>query len=91
MDENSLNPVLTFDLGLAVAVDCLDDLELTYRVEWPLNIVLTGSNMADYVRLASFMLQIKRMVWVLKDVWQRLKKEGTLSTVLFFNGFCLIS
>ncbi|XP_033725469.1 gamma-tubulin complex component 6-like [Pecten maximus] len=58
------------------AHDTLDCLELRYKVTWPLNIVITDSLISKYSKVFSFMLQLKRTVWVLKDVWYRLKRDA---------------
>ncbi len=58
------------------AVSALDCLELNYRVAWPLNIVVTDTCVHKYARIFTFMLQLKRVVWTLKDVWHTLKRDG---------------
>lgn len=58
------------------AHDTLDCLELQYKLTWPLNIVITNLQISKYSRVFSFMLQLKRTVWVLKDVWYRLKRDA---------------
>ena len=61
---------------MVVACNALEGLELTYKVDWPLNIVISESCVRVYGRLFSFMLLLKRAVWSLKDVWTRLKRDG---------------
>ncbi|XP_015749218.1 PREDICTED: gamma-tubulin complex component 6-like [Acropora digitifera] len=51
----------------------LDFLELRYTVEWPLNIVITEKSIVKYNKIFSFMLRLKRLSWVLRDVWFHLK------------------
>lgn len=46
------------------------------QVDWPLNIIITDSCMNKYNRLFSFLLQLKHMVWSLRDVWFHLKRTG---------------
>ncbi|VDI62651.1 gamma-tubulin complex component 6, partial [Mytilus galloprovincialis] len=60
------------------AHDTLDCLELRYKVVWPLNIVITDSLICKYSKVFSFMLQLKRIVWSLKDVWHRLKRGAII-------------
>lgn len=60
------------------AHNTLDCLELRYKVVWPLNIVITDSLINKYSTVFSFMLQLKRIVWVLKDVWHRLKRGALI-------------
>ncbi|XP_043944728.1 gamma-tubulin complex component 6 [Protopterus annectens] len=69
------------------APDVLNCLELRYKVDWPLNIVITESCMNKYNKIFSFLLQLKHMVWTLKDVWFHLKRtalvNGASSSVQF--------
>ncbi|KAL6106441.1 tubgcp6 [Pungitius sinensis] len=58
------------------APDSLNCLELRYRVDWPLNIIITDSCMNKYNRLFSFLLQLKHMVWSLREVWFHLKRTA---------------
>ncbi|XP_020774803.2 gamma-tubulin complex component 6 isoform X2 [Boleophthalmus pectinirostris] len=58
------------------APDSLNCLELRYRVDWPLNIIITDSCMNKYNRLFSFLLQLKHMVWSLRDVWFHLRRTA---------------
>ncbi|XP_064175599.1 gamma-tubulin complex component 6 [Anguilla rostrata] len=70
-----------------LAPDALNCLELRYKVDWPLNIIITDSCMNKYNRLFSFLLQLKHMVWTLRDVWFHLKRaalvKGAGSSVQF--------
>ncbi|XP_036376235.1 gamma-tubulin complex component 6 [Megalops cyprinoides] len=59
-----------------LAPDALNCLELRYKVDWPLNIIITDSCMNKYNRLFSFLLQLKHMVWTLRDVWFHLKRAA---------------
>lgn len=63
------------------APDSLNCLELRYKVDWPLNIVITDSCMNKYNRLFSFLLQLKHMVWTLRDVWFQLKRIALVKGV----------
>ncbi|XP_059916377.1 gamma-tubulin complex component 6 isoform X2 [Gadus macrocephalus] len=58
------------------APDSLNCLELRYKVDWPLNIIITDGCMNKYNRLFSFLLQLKHMVWSLRDVWFHLKRTA---------------
>ncbi|KAL8221149.1 UNVERIFIED_CONTAM: Gamma-tubulin complex component 6 [Gekko kuhli] len=58
------------------APDVLNCLELRYKVDWPLNIVITENCMNKYNKIFSFLLQLKHMVWTLKDVWFHLKRTA---------------
>uniref|UniRef100_A0A8C3XM53 Gamma-tubulin complex component 6 n=1 Tax=Chelydra serpentina TaxID=8475 RepID=A0A8C3XM53_CHESE len=61
------------------APDALNCLELRYKVDWPLNIVITESCMNKYNKIFSFLLQLKHMVWTLKDIWFHLKRTALVS------------
>uniref|UniRef100_A0A8D0L1V1 Gamma-tubulin complex component 6 n=1 Tax=Sphenodon punctatus TaxID=8508 RepID=A0A8D0L1V1_SPHPU len=61
------------------APDALSCLELRYKVDWPLNIVITESCMMKYNKIFSFLLQLKHMVWTLKDVWFHLKRTALVN------------
>lgn len=56
--------------------DLFDCIQLHYEVKWPLNIVITDNSLHKYSQVFSFMLQLKRVVWVLKDIWNRLKRDA---------------
>nr|XP_033815075.1 gamma-tubulin complex component 6 isoform X2 [Geotrypetes seraphini] len=61
------------------APDALSCLELHYKVDWPLNIVITESCMSKYSKIFSFLLQLKHMVWTLKDIWFHLKRSALVN------------
>jgi hypothetical protein len=50
--------------------------ELSKQVDWPLNIVITESCLSKYSGIFSFLLQLKLMMWTLKDVCFHLKRTG---------------
>ncbi|XP_062505293.1 gamma-tubulin complex component 6-like isoform X2 [Corticium candelabrum] len=57
-------------------IRALDFLELRYKVPWPVNIIITETAITKYGKLFTFMLQLKRATWALKDLGQRLKRSG---------------
>nr|XP_060512020.1 gamma-tubulin complex component 6 isoform X1 [Panthera onca]XP_060512021.1 gamma-tubulin complex component 6 isoform X1 [Panthera onca]XP_060512022.1 gamma-tubulin complex component 6 isoform X1 [Panthera onca] len=61
------------------APDVLNCLELRYKVDWPLNIVVTESCLSRYSGIFSFLLQLKLMMWTLKDVCFHLKRAALVS------------
>ncbi|XP_012881211.1 PREDICTED: gamma-tubulin complex component 6 isoform X2 [Dipodomys ordii] len=63
------------------APDVLSCLELRYKVEWPLNIVITESCLSKYSGIFSFLLQLKLMMWTLKDICFHLKRTALVSQV----------
>ncbi|XP_039092213.1 gamma-tubulin complex component 6 isoform X2 [Hyaena hyaena] len=63
------------------APDVLNCLELRYKVDWPLNIVVTESCLSRYSGIFSFLLQLKLMMWTLKDICFHLKRTALVSRV----------
>ncbi|CAG5116178.1 unnamed protein product, partial [Candidula unifasciata] len=61
------------------APNSLNCLQLIYNVSWPLNVVLTSASMKKYCLVFTFLLQIKRVVWTLKDIWHRLKRDAVIN------------
>ncbi|KAG8517992.1 Gamma-tubulin complex component 6 [Galemys pyrenaicus] len=61
------------------APDVLSCLELRYKVDWPLNIVITEGCLSRYSGICSFLLQLKLMMWTLKDVCFHLKRTALVS------------
>lgn len=51
-------------------------LSLSPQVDWPLNIVITESCLSRYGGIFSFLLQLKLMMWTLKDICFHLKRTG---------------
>lgn len=49
---------------------------LPEQVDWPLNIVITESCLNKYSGIFSFLLQLKLMMWTLKDICFHLKRTG---------------
>ncbi|KAL1497752.1 hypothetical protein ABEB36_008656 [Hypothenemus hampei] len=59
-----------FDLGDPDVLECLS---LTYKVNWPLNILLPSDTIAKYDEMFKFLLKINRVSWVLKKIFLELK------------------
>ncbi|EDV29696.1 uncharacterized protein TRIADDRAFT_52363 [Trichoplax adhaerens] len=47
--------------------------QLFDKVPWPCNIIITDSCLTVYSKIWSFLLQLKRVAWALRDCWLRLK------------------
>ncbi|KAE8616047.1 hypothetical protein XENTR_v10008704 [Xenopus tropicalis] len=83
--DSNLASNLTFalkylpEMFTPTAPDALSCLELKYKVDWPLNIVITDACMNKYSRIFSFLLQLKHMVWTLRDVWFHLKRTALVN------------
>lgn len=82
-------PRLTYPVPLSFTLTCAytcvlsltpaprpPSLRVISQVDWPLNIIITDSCMNKYNRLFSFLLQLKHMVWSLREVWFHLKRTG---------------
>uniref|UniRef100_S4R8P1 Gamma-tubulin complex component 6 n=1 Tax=Petromyzon marinus TaxID=7757 RepID=S4R8P1_PETMA len=67
--------------------DALNCLQLGYKVDWPLNIVITDSCLTKYNKVFSVMLQLERMVWTLKDVWFHLKSGAFVKPTIHSTQF----
>ncbi|XP_069085737.1 gamma-tubulin complex component 6 [Pleurodeles waltl] len=59
--------------------DVLSCLELRYKVDWPLNIVITETCMNKYNKIFAFLMQLKYMVWALKDIYFHLKRTALVN------------
>lgn len=67
------------EMFTTTAPDILSCLELRYKVSWPLNIVITDGCINKYNQIFSFLLQLKHMVWTLRDVWFHLKRTALVN------------
>ena len=47
--------------------DVLSPFELSYKVDWPLNIILTEKLLSKYQYIFNFLMKIKRIIWVLNE------------------------
>ncbi|XP_057668490.1 gamma-tubulin complex component 6 [Diorhabda carinulata] len=59
-----------FDLGNPDILDCIS---LTYKVSWPLNILLPTDTIAKYDEVFKFLMKLNRVSWVLKQIFMELK------------------
>lgn len=50
--------------------DIFDSISLTYRVGWPLNILLPSEAISKYDTMFKFVLKLRRVAWVLKNIFQ---------------------
>ncbi|KAJ3646288.1 hypothetical protein Zmor_023880 [Zophobas morio] len=53
--------------------DVLDCLSLTYKVHWPLNILLPVDTVSKYDEVFKYLLKLNRISWVLKKIFLELK------------------
>lgn len=47
--------------------DVLSPFELSYKVNWPLNIILTEKALSKYKSIFKFLLKLKRIIWTLNE------------------------
>ncbi|KAJ4971406.1 hypothetical protein NE237_004505 [Protea cynaroides] len=65
-------PISTSSIG----IHSFDFIGLGYRMDWPVNIVLTPDALKIYAQIFSFLIQIKLALFSLSDVWCSLKNLG---------------
>ncbi len=58
----------------------LNCLELKYKLDWPLNIVVTDKSFDSYNKIFQFLLQIKLILAAITNIWYNLKRFGKLSS-----------
>ncbi|CAH1993487.1 unnamed protein product [Acanthoscelides obtectus] len=51
----------------------LDFISLTYKIQWPLNILLPADTISKYDEIFKFLLKLHRASWVLKKIFLELK------------------
>ncbi|GLT60971.1 hypothetical protein SLA2020_337090 [Shorea laevis] len=69
MKGDGMVPLSTSTVG----VHSFDFLGLGYRVDWPVNIILTPAALKIYANIFSFLIQLKLAIFSLTDVWCSLK------------------
>ncbi len=60
----------------------LNCLELKYKLDWPLNIIITDKCFESYNRIFQFLLQIKLVLSAIINIWTTLKQFGKV----YFNN-----
>lgn len=51
----------------------LNMLTMSYKLEWPLNLILNPETMDQYQAIFNYLLKLKRISWVLEECFQMLK------------------
>jgi hypothetical protein len=51
----------------------LDDILLGYKVDWPVNIVITEEALRKYAEIFCYLVQVRFAVFSLTEVWRFLK------------------
>lgn len=52
----------------------LNMLTMSYKLEWPLNLILNPETMEQYQAIFNYLLKLKRISWVLEECFQMLKE-----------------
>lgn len=52
----------------------LNMLTMSYKLEWPLNLILNPETMQQYQAIFNYLLKLKRISWVLEECFQILKE-----------------
>jgi gamma-tubulin complex component 6 len=63
-----------------IALKAMDFIYLNYKVDWPMNIIITDDHIYKYNQVLHFILQIKRASWILKKSFIILKQKLTSCT-----------
>lgn len=69
-----------FDLGNPDVLDCLS---LTYKVNWPLNILLPTDTVAKYDEVFKYLLKLNRVSWALKKIFLVREQISVLNYTIF--------
>lgn len=56
-----------FDLGALSVLDCLS---LSYKVDWPLNVLLPVDTISKYDEVFKYLLKLNRVSWVQKKIFE---------------------
>ena len=64
---------ISYQKQILIFLNCL---ELKYKLEWPLNLIITDKCMRNYNQLFEFLLQIKLVLTALNSIWNSLKCFG---------------
>lgn len=63
--------------ALEYNISSTDCVLLSYQVEWPLNVILPTSALSEYSRVFSFLLKMKHVSYVLRDLWTMFQSLGS--------------
>ncbi|XP_037880260.1 uncharacterized protein LOC119631811 [Glossina fuscipes] len=67
----------SFDL---LSPNVLNNLSLSYRVDWPLNLILNPETIEQYAKIFKYLIRVRRISWILERAYQILqqtvKKHG---------------
>jgi len=72
-NDDFSNFSVNYQKQILIFLSCL---ELKYKLEWPLNLIITDKCMRNYNLLFEFLLQIKLVLVALNNIWNALKSFG---------------
>lgn len=76
------NYSISYQKQILIFLSCL---ELRYKLDWPLNLIITDKCIRTYNQIFEFLLQIKLILTALNNIWNTLKCFAT------FNKRCVDS
>ncbi|CAO1391670.1 unnamed protein product [Diamesa serratosioi] len=53
----------------------LNMLSLSYKVSWPLNLILNPETLEQYSNIFKYLFKLKRVKWIMDEVWVMLKEN----------------
>ena len=61
-----------FDLASSKVLHMLS---LSYKVTWPLNLILNPETLEQYSKIFKYLITLKRVKWIMDEVWIMLKEN----------------
>ncbi|XP_075155215.1 gamma-tubulin complex component 6 [Haematobia irritans] len=55
--------------------DVLNNLSLSYRINWPLNLILNPETLEQYANIFKYLVRVRRISWILERAYQILKES----------------
>ncbi|XP_011296440.2 uncharacterized protein LOC101895064 isoform X2 [Musca domestica] len=55
--------------------DVLNNLSLSYRISWPLNLILNPETLEQYANIFKYLVRVRRISWILEKSYQILKEN----------------
>lgn len=52
----------------------LNNLSLSYRINWPLNLILNPETLEQYANIFKYLIRVRRISWILERAYQILKE-----------------
>lgn len=63
-------------VGITPGQNLLNCLSMSYKVEWPLSVVINRACLLRYNKIFRFLLSLRRALWALSDIWSHLKPSA---------------